>query len=147
MTYHTAMADADPQADHLEKLRRWKGCADRDLSLQFLRGQFQREIEKPFRQLEAIAPLWRQLLPPELAEHSCLESFHRGVLQVAVDSSPRLYELDRLLRSGLEKQLARHYKGAPLRRVRLRVDETRFADGLVERPEHRRQDNRHNDNQ
>ena len=146
MAYHTAMGDADPQVDHLEKLRRWKGFADRDLTLQFLRGQFQRDIEKPFRQLEAIAPLWRQLVPLELAEHSCLESLSRGVLQVAVDSSPQLYELDRLLRGGLEKQLADRHKGTPLRRVRLRVDESRFADGL-EGPEQRRRDDRHGDDQ
>jgi predicted nucleic acid-binding Zn ribbon protein len=146
MAYHTAMADGDPQVDRLEKLRRWKVRPERDLSLQFLRSQFRREVEKPFHQLEAIAPLWRQLVGAQLAGHSCPESFSRGVLRVAVDSSSRLYELDRLLRGGLEKQLAREHKGAALNRVRLRVDVSRFTDGS-ERPEQRGQDDGHDDDQ
>ena len=45
------------------------------------------------------------------------------MLRVAVDSSARLYELDRLLRSGLQKQLISQSKGPAVRRVQLRVND------------------------
>jgi hypothetical protein len=50
-----------------------------------------------------------------------LESLSRGVLRVGVDSSGHRYELDRLLRQGLEKQIITGHKGATLRRIKLHV--------------------------
>ena len=65
--------------------------------------------------------LWTELLPDEIIEHTRLDSLARSVLTVSVDSSARLYELDRLLRSGLEKQLITAHKGPAFRRVKLIV--------------------------
>ncbi|MCC6680335.1 MAG: DUF721 domain-containing protein [Phycisphaeraceae bacterium] len=94
---------------------------DPDLSLSFLRQTFKKEIDRPLKQLGELASIWDQLVPPELADHARLESLSRGVLRVAVDSSACLYELDRLLRSGLQTQLITRCKGPALRRVLLRV--------------------------
>lgn len=114
-------------ADYHE--RRLRELADRpppaesDLSLAFLRESFKREVERPMKQLGKLSQLWAELVPAELAAHTRLESLSRGVLRVAVDSSPRLYELDRLLRSGLQQQLISRHSGPAVRRVQLRVSD------------------------
>jgi hypothetical protein len=64
--------------------------------------------------------LWTDLVPAELVAHSRLEGLSRGVLRVAVDSSSHLFELDRLLRGGLEQRLITSHKGPAFRRVQLR---------------------------
>jgi len=111
---------------HEQRLRQFAARprpAEPDLSLTFLRDTFKRDVEKPMKQLVQLAALWGQLVPPELASHTKLESLSRGVLRVAVDSSSRLYELDRLLRSGLQSQLISEHKGPAVRRVVLRVSD------------------------
>jgi predicted nucleic acid-binding Zn ribbon protein len=107
--------------DYLTRLRRWRNRPDPDLSMGFLQKQFKQQIEKPFKQLGAIAMLWESLVPKVLAQHTKVDSLQRGVLQISVDSSARLYELDRLMRSGLEQRLIIGHKGPALRKVRLRV--------------------------
>jgi hypothetical protein len=91
------------------------------LTLRFLRQKFKDSVERPYKQLAAVAPLWCRLLPPELLQHTRLEGLSRGALRVAVDCSSRLYELDRLLRSGLEQQIVSTYRSPTLRRIVLRV--------------------------
>ena len=61
---------------------------------------------------------WQQLVPIHLLSHTRLDSFSRGTLKVTVDSSSARFELDRLLRSGLERQLISAV-GGQLRRVKL----------------------------
>lgn len=108
---------------HLDKLRAYRNREEPDRSLHFIKDQFKREVEKPHKQLEKLICLWAELVPDDIAKHTRLESLSRGVLRVAVDSSPRLFELDRMLRSGLEQQLIRAHKGPAIRKVQLRVSE------------------------
>ena len=84
---------------------------------------FQRQIAKPFKQVQSLVALWERLVPAELLSHTRLEGLNHGVLRVAVDSSTYLYELDRLLRQGLQDQLITRHKGPAFRRVQLRVAE------------------------
>jgi len=106
---------------HLDRLRHYRTRAEPDRSLSFLQKQFKQQVEKPYRQLGDLAELWRTLVPEAMQRHTRLESFNRGTLRVAVDSSARLYELDRLLRQGLKTQLIEQHKGTALRKVQLRV--------------------------
>ncbi len=116
------MDPSQVQRDYLDRLRGWRNRPEQDLSLGFLRQQFQSQVERPYKQLGSVSQLWRELVPAELADHCRLESFQRGVLRVVVDSSPALYALDRLLRGGVERELVCRHKGRPgLRRVQLRV--------------------------
>jgi len=115
------MDDSDPNSRYMNRLRKWRTRPDRDVSLGFLRDQFKREVEKPYKQLCAIAAVWEELVPSELAVHTRLESLNRGVLRVSVSSSSVLYELDRSLREGLEQELICQYKGPAFRRIQLRV--------------------------
>jgi len=115
------MNTTDPRETYLNRLRGWRNRSEADLTLGFLRKQFKTQIEQPYKQLSSIARLWDQLVPQDLAAHTRLDSLHRGVLQVSVDSSPRLYELDRLLRGGLRNELITQHKGPALRQIRLRL--------------------------
>lgn len=111
----------EPAQHHVEGLRRRRTRPDPDLSLGFVQQQFERDIAKPARQLTAVVELWNELVPEALREATRLESLSRGVLHVTVHSSVELYELDALLRSGLERELIRRYRGPAFRRVKLRV--------------------------
>ena len=96
-----------------------------DRSLSFLEIYFKREVEKPYRQVAAISEKWQATVPQHLLEHCRLTGISRGVLRVGVDTSAHLYELDRLLRSGLEKRLVESCRHGLVRRVQLRVENSR----------------------
>ena len=114
--------DDSAQHAHLEKIRGLRNRPKTDYSLGFMTDEFQREVARPFKQLEGLAELWCELLPAEVAAGTRLEALKRGVLTVAVDSSARLYEVDRRLRGGLETELVTRHKGPAFRKVKLRVD-------------------------
>jgi hypothetical protein len=124
--YHAGMDD--PAQQRLEMIRKWRTRPEPDLSLGFLGEFYKREVEKPAAQLADLAELWVELVPVEIVRHTRLESFSRGVMRVAVDSSVQLYELDRLLRSGLQTQLIQAHKGPALRRIQLKVSQTPIDD-------------------
>ncbi len=111
----------DPYQSHLDGLRERRNRKDPDLSLGFMVGQFKREVQKPFEQLGELAEIWGELVPEELAAHTRLAGLTRGVLRVVVGSSGRLYELDRLLRSGVFDDLVTRHKGKAIRRVELKI--------------------------
>jgi len=106
----------------LQRLRDWRCRRERDQSLSFLPKQFKQQIEKPYRQLSQLVELWQTLVPGDLVEHTRLDSLRRGVLKVSVDSSARLYDLDRLLRQGLERQLIESLRSGGLHKVQLRIN-------------------------
>lgn len=121
------MSQADP-VSRLDELCRRRRGVETDHSLAFLKDAFSRQVTRPFKQLESFVDVWRSLVPAALLEHTRLEGLSRGVLRVAVDSSAHLYELDMLLRQGLERQMIRHHKGPAFRRVQLRVDDARQSN-------------------
>ena len=105
----------------LERIAELRRPKEPDRSLRFLKTYFRQQVAKQHNQVAALVELWEALVPPELLEHTRLESLTRGVLRVGVDSSSHLYKLDRLLRSGLEKRLRMEARIATLRRVQLRL--------------------------
>lgn len=107
--------------DRLSRLRQWRNKPDPDLSLGFLRQQFKQQHVRPAKHLAKVVQAWETLVPAELQSHTKLQTLSRGVLRVQVDSSPVLYELDRLLREGLEAKLIRAAAGSGLLKIRLQV--------------------------
>ena len=118
-----------PKDSRLERVRDLHRPHHPDLSLRFLKPLFRQRIEKPYRQVVKITELWSRIVPGHLLEHCRLDGFTRGVLRVGVDSSSHLYELDRLLRGGLESQLMQTAGSFPLRRIKLSLSRsnTEFA--------------------
>ena len=112
---------SDPVQDHLDRLRKDRSLPVRDLSLGFLTKQFHRDVAKPFKQLGDLTELWVGLLPAHLVERTRLVGLSRGVLHVEVDNPAAHFEIDRLLRGGLQKQLIEGHKGPAFRKVQVKV--------------------------
>jgi|SRR5947209_18403215 len=83
-------------------------------------GFFKHVVQKRQTKLAKIADCWQQLVPLQLSDHCALESFHRGTLNVLVDSSSHLYQLKQLLLASLEKQLTTLCKSTGLRKIALK---------------------------
>ncbi|MEM1212923.1 MAG: hypothetical protein AAGI68_11575 [Planctomycetota bacterium] len=110
----------------LRERRVWKG---KDLTLGGMKKDFEREVARPYRQLAGVAAWWAEHVPGELVGQTRLEGLSREVLRVTVGGAPAMYELDRALREGLERELLRAFAGK-VRKVRLSV-------GVVEGAEDR----------
>ncbi len=65
-----------------------------------------------------LSVIWDEVIPAEIADHTALESFSRGVLTVLVDSAPHRFQLQTLLNSGLTKVIQQRFSGA-INRVKL----------------------------
>lgn len=75
-------------------------------------------LAKRFRQLGALGKIWDDVIPEEVRDHTALDSLHRGVLTVLVDSAPHRFHLQTLLSGGLMREMRKRYPG-PLNKVRL----------------------------
>jgi len=122
------MARSDGEPWTFDDLRQSRGLPSRDLSLGYLEGFFEKQVARPARQLGDLGELWRRLVPPQLAEQTRLEALSRGVLKVAARTAGAHYELDRLLRGGLQRRLVESHRGPAFRRVQVRVDPAAFED-------------------
>lgn len=112
--------DTGESQRRLEKLRAWRNRPQRDLTLGYLADHVKRTVTKPHKQLGQIARLWEQAVPPALADRTALVSLTHGVLTVHVADSSAMYELDRLLRGGVELRLRQSCE-TTLRKVKCRV--------------------------
>lgn len=105
----------------LERIRERRSPKQRtwtiDKSIESIRNH-NRRIQKRFGEL---TDLWSEILPSELVSESRLLLLRGGILTVGVTTSAIAYELDRLLREGLESELRKRYRGT-LTRIRLRID-------------------------
>jgi len=91
---------------------------------------FKREVQKRQTKLTQIAAAWNALIPPDLSEHCCLESFSSGSLKILVDNSAHLYQLKQLLLSGMEKQLKMTCGMIGLKKVTLKPGRWYEGDGV-----------------
>lgn len=85
-----------------------------------MQEQFRRTVERPHQQLGELVGIWEALVPTHLLGQTALVSMSRGTLRVAVADSSVLYELDRRLRGGLERDIRQRFRGGRLR-IRLEV--------------------------
>ena len=104
----------------LDKLRGWRNRPEPDRTLKFVVDHVEKNVLKPCRQLGDLATAWGQFVPPALAKRATLKGLVRGVLTVHVPDSSTHYELDRLLRGGLQRQL-REACRTTLRKVAVKV--------------------------
>jgi hypothetical protein len=75
-------------------------------------------LGKRVKQIGQVSRVWREMIPDELLSHTALESLHRGVLTVLVDTAAHRFQLETLLRGGMERQIRRRCT-SPLRKIRL----------------------------
>lgn len=77
------------------------------------------QVAKRQRRLTEVAQIWRELLPEELLEHTCLEDIRSGRLRVMVDSAAHLAELELLVREGLLEEMRNLYPRIGLTGIKL----------------------------
>lgn len=112
------MKDAEEEQLRLLQQRRVK--PPRQVQLGENVATFMKHVVEPrHKKLAALAQVWNDLLPVELAEHTCVEAFLRGRLTILVDSAPHLHELNMLLRDELLEQLRQACPSANLCQVKL----------------------------
>ncbi|MCC7146437.1 MAG: DUF721 domain-containing protein [Phycisphaeraceae bacterium] len=111
----------DPRQQYLDRLRQWRNRKEADLSLEKVTRNMGKQLERLQKQMGPMAELWEQIVPPSLLPFTRLEGFARGVLTVGVQGSSRLFELDRFLRQGKERELIQRFKAGSLRRVKLQL--------------------------
>jgi predicted nucleic acid-binding Zn ribbon protein len=76
------------------------------------------KLARRVKQFGQLGDIWDEVLPAELREHTALESLHRGTLTVAIDSTARRFQLQKLLAGGLQKEIQSRFHGT-LNRIRL----------------------------
>jgi len=123
----------DQAQHHLDLLRKSRSLPRKDLSLGFLTEQFKREVEKPYQQLGDLAELWRELVPERLIAHCRLVGLSRGTLHVEAAHAAAHFEIDRLLRSGLQTDLIKRHKGPAFRRVQVKLAGRSTAEAAAPR--------------
>jgi hypothetical protein len=69
-------------------------------------------LTKRVRQLRDMAEIWDEVIPESLLEHTALETLHRGVLTVLVDSAAHRFSLQTLLNGGLMREIQARFSGA-----------------------------------
>ena len=114
------MSDADPVRDLdglLASQRRYR--PPRDLGVREAFERLAGDAERQHRRVGVLVEVWSREVPAALLPHTRLVSFQRGILTVGVDDSATLYELDRLLRSGLDATLIAAHRASGLRRIKL----------------------------
>ena len=117
----------NPMLRQIAKLQGWRGRRAAELSIQPMIARLQDQAGESQRRLGDLVTLWSALLPAELLERTVITSLRSGVMRVTVDSAATAFEIDRLLRSGLEADLRRGFRGT-LTRVRTTV-------GTLDEPE------------
>ncbi len=76
---------------------------------------YEKTVARPAEKLDGISDLWQSLVPAVILHRSRLVGFHRGTLQVALDSATVRAELDAKLRSGLLRELQTASRGTLFR--------------------------------
>jgi hypothetical protein len=77
-----------------------------------------RRLARRVKQLSQLAIIWDEVIPDRIRSHTALETFSRGVLTVMVDTASVRFQLQTLLRGGLERAIRERFSGA-LNKIRL----------------------------
>jgi len=76
------------------------------------------QIGRRVKKLSELSVIWDELLPDVIRDHTVLDDFSNGTLKVVVDSPAVRFELQTLLRSGIEKELKTRFNG-PLNKIKI----------------------------
>lgn len=121
--YHVTVSDA---ARQIEQLRDHRVRPEVDTSISSIISAAASKAQKTHKRLGRLIDLWEQLVPEKLASQTAITSLRAGTVHVAAADAATHYEIDRLLREGLEQQLRASYQGT-LVRVRVKVSPDEVA--------------------
>jgi hypothetical protein len=112
--------------EELQKLRKFRGPRVSALGAGAMIERIATQSQKTRRKLGQVIDLWQAFVPENVAAETRIVAFNRGTLHVQAPNSSVRYEVDRLLREGLEQQLRASFRGT-LRGVKVRVGEVSGA--------------------
>ena len=112
----------DDASIKIEQLRKWRSRRKKDLSIDSVIRVFCRSLKKTNTQLVQLQVAWKEFVPQRLQQVAVPIALRSGVLEVSVDSSPTAFQINRLIRSGLLRQLQQRC-GGTLRQIRVRVEQ------------------------
>ncbi len=95
-------------------------------------GFYKANVERT-RKFAGIGQAWESLVPSEMLEHCCLQSYRTGNLTILVDSSPHLYRLKQLLLAGLDRQMRETCRALGLKKITIRPGRWYEGDNPQER--------------
>ena len=104
----------------LEQLRKWRARRDKDISIGATIEKLRRNLKKSNKQLTQLVEAWDELVPSHIHQNTNPISFRGGVLEVYADGSPTVYQLNRIIRAGLLRELQQRCSGT-LNQIRVRV--------------------------
>ena len=110
----------DPRLARLARLAPYRGRREFDPSIDALLDSTRKRAKRDEKRLATFTEAWERLVPPNVLACCRLLGARGSTVTVEVDSSPAKYELDRLLRTGLEAKLRQLYTG-PLVKIRTRL--------------------------
>jgi len=111
-------ASAIRRIERLRELRGLRGPAPSAAPL-FLASRS--ALERKQRQIAGAAEAWEKVCPAELIDRTRIVSMRRGVLTIGAADAATRFELDRMLRSGGQRAVARASR-TPIARVRIAAD-------------------------
>jgi Dna[CI] antecedent, DciA len=118
--YDALMSQSAAALERLRALQARRARPEPRWGIGALVAAVEKDERRRQKSLGAIAELWDELTPRELALRTRLATFRGGVLTVHVESASVRYDLDRALRDGLEAAL-RTGCAATLTRVKVIV--------------------------
>ena len=110
----------DPRLARLARLAPYRRLHSFDHSIKSLVQNTKKRVQRDEKRFSSFSEAWEQLVPANLLAASRLASSRGSTITIEVDSSAAKYELDRLLRTGLETNLRSLYTG-PLTRIKTRL--------------------------
>lgn len=112
----------DDASIKMEQLRKWRSRRKKDVSIDSMMRVVCRSLRKTNKQLVQIQEAWQEFVPQRLHQVAVPIALRSGVLEVSVDSSPTAFQINRLIRSGLLRQLQQR-SGGTLRKIHVRVEQ------------------------
>lgn len=104
----------------LKQIREWRARRDKDISVGATIHELQRTLKRSNKHLSQLIEAWDDLVPTRFQHSATPTSFQSGVLEVLADGSPTAYQLNRIIRSGLLRELQQRCSGT-LKQIRVRV--------------------------
>ena len=111
---------ADRRLAWLERMRPFRARHDRDVSMEGALQSLERQLREQHNAVGDIIDVWNELAPPAVRDIAIIAGVSQGTLTIAVATSGASYELSRMLRDGLERDMMKRLP-ARVKRIRVRI--------------------------
>jgi hypothetical protein len=111
----------DGDVNKLEQLQKWRALRKKELRIDQTMNLFCRSLKKASKQLVQMQDAWLELVPQHINQVSMPIALRSGTLEVVVDSASSAYQVNRLVRGTLLRDLQLRCSGT-LVHIKVRVE-------------------------